>query len=660
VKRTSTSSIFLALLFVWCPVASAHPHQQQVPADPFLWLEDVNSKRSLDWVTAHNAATVAALTSAPEYPALYENIKRALDSQDKVAYPQMVGDRVYNFWQDANHQRGLWRRATWDSYLKGTPKWETVLDVDSLATAEAVAWSFVGAQCLEPENRVCIMELSRAGADSTEVRAINVVTGKFVPLESTLPDPRVRASRVARNELPYIRAGENRSLDPALDGIEQRVPQLSLLAGNTNARMVKLHAPADADVYMVLDQVIVYVHEPWNVGGTTWEPGSIVATSVGDFLTAKRNLKLVMRPGQRETIESISATRDYLLLDVLNNVCGELRRYRHTNGGWTVENIRVPAMGSVDVISTSATSNRFFFSYTSFLQPTTLYLADDDGKLTEVKRLPATYDAKDLTVEQMEATSKDGTRIPFFIVHRESLPRDGRNPTLLYAYGGFELSSTPGYGTATGPAWIARGGVYVVANIRGGGEFGPEWHRAGVRENRQRVYDDFTAVAEELIRQRITSPEHLGIMGSSNGGLLTGVALTERPDLYKGVVIQSALLDMQRYSHLLGGSTWIAEYGDPDKPEEWAYISKYSPYQNLKANTKYPEVLFTTSTLDDRVHPGHVRKMAAKMESMGQRIYYFENTAGGHGNGQTNEQRARTLALTYAYLWQQLSGGPHM
>jgi len=647
-KRTSTSSIFLSFLFMWCSVASAHPEEQQPPADPFQWLEDVDSKRSLDWVNAHNGVTIALLTSTPEYPTLYSVIKKGLDSQGKFVYPQIVGDRLYNFWQDTEHVRGLWRRATWENYLEGNPRWETVLDVDSLARAESVAWAFLGAECIEPENRFCLIEFSRGESDSTVIRELDVVSRKFVKIESSLPEVRTQAHPVARSELPYITAGNSKRIHAkALEHYYKR-------------QIVELDAPADADVYVVLDQVIVYVHEPWNVGGTTWEPGSLVATTIDDFVTFKRNLKLVMSPGPRETIESVSATRDYLLLDVLNNVCGELRRYRHTNGAWTIQKIRAPAMGSVDVISTSTTSNRFFFTYTSFLQPTTLYLATDDGRVSEVRRLPATYDAKDLTVEQSEATSKDGTKIPFFIVHREGLPHDGSNPTLLYAYGGFELSSTPGYGTATGPAWIGRGGVYVVANVRGGGEFGPEWHRAGVRENRQRVYDDFTAVAEELIRQRITSPAHLGIMGASNGGLLVGVAFTERPDLYKGVVVQSALLDMERYSHLLGGARWIPEYGDPDKPEEWAYISKYSPYQNIKANTSYPAVMFTTATLDDRVHPGHVRKMAAKMESMGLRIYYFENTGGGHGSGLTNEEKARTLALTYAYLWQQLSGSRGM
>jgi prolyl oligopeptidase len=311
-------------------------------------------------------------------------------------------------------------------------------------------------------------------------------------------------------------------------------------------------------------------------------------------------------------------------------------------------------MGTVAAAATAPDSNGYFFTYTSFIQPTTLYFVDEKSTPKEVKRLPVMWDSSGMNVDQFEATSKDGTRIPFFIVSRESLRNDGTNPTLLAAYGGFEVSNTPSYATTLGAAWLERGGVYVLANIRGGGEFGPQWHRAGLKEHRQRIYDDFIAVAEELIKRKITSPRHLGIIGGSNGGLLVGVALTQRPELFNAVVVQVPLLDMQRYSQLLAGASWMAEYGDPDKPEEWAFISKYSPYQNVRPNMAYPKVLFTTTTRDDRVHPGHARKMAAKMESMGYPFYYFENIEGGHGSGVTSEQQARTMAITYAYLWQQL------
>ncbi len=423
-----------------------------------------------------------------------------------------------------------------------------------------------------------------------------------------------------------------------------------------NGKTLKVETPEDADTYLVRDQLVVYVRDAWKAGTATWTTGALIAMPVDDFLAGKRDFKLVMQPGARETINGISPTKDALVINVLNNVRGELRRYQHTNGTWTFTKVPAPDLGSINVSATTTKSNRFFFTYTNFIQPTTLYLSGEDGKVAEVKRLPAMFDAKGLAVQQMQATSRDGTNIPFFVVQREGAARDGMQPTLLNAYGGFEISSTPSYNSTVGAAWLERGGVFVLANIRGGGEFGPAWHRAGLKENRQRIYDDFAAVSEELIKQRITSPPRLGIMGGSNGGLLVGVAVTQRPDLYNAVVIQVPLLDMQRYNQLLAGASWMAEYGNPDKPEEWSYISRYSPYQNLKAGTRYPTVLFTTTTRDDRVHPGHARKMAAKMESMGIPFYYFENTEGGHGSGVTNEQRAKTLALTYSYLWMQLGG----
>ena len=693
-RRTATKLGFLTLLSCAAilPIAAA----AQQATDPFIWLEDVDGKRSMDWVNAKNAATVAELSNTPLYQPLVTRIKQILDSKDRIAYPNIMGERIYNFWQDAEHQRGIWRRTNPGDYLTGNPTWETVLDVDALAKAEGVPLSWGGADCFEPEFRICLIYLSRGGSDAAEIREMDVVNRAFVNDGFKLPAAKATTAWVDQNTLLVgtdFNAGSMTTsgyprviklwkrgtpLSAATTVFEVPADHVSANAYTVDAvgrryivisdgitfytsaqhlydkgKLVKLDVPADADLYLVRDQMIVYVRDPWTVGGTTWGTGSLVATSVDDFLAGKRDLKLVMKPGPRETIDGIRSTRDYLLLNVLNNVRGELRRYRYQNGAWAFEKVPAPELGTINVISTSTKSNRFFFNYTSFLQPTTLYLAADDGRVTEVKRLPAMFDAKGLTVEQMEATSKDGTKIPFFVVHRETLTLDGSNPTLLSAYGGFEISNTPGYGSVVGSSWLERGGVYVLANIRGGGEFGPQWHRAGLKENRQRIYDDFAAVSEELIRRKITSPEHLGIMGGSNGGLLVGVAFTERPDLYKAVVIQNPLLDMQRYNHLLAGASWMAEYGDPDRPEEWAYISKYSPYQNLKAGTKYPQEMFTTTTRDDRVHPAHARKMAAKMESMGLPFYYFENTEGGHGAGVTNEERAKSLALTYAYLWKQ-------
>ncbi len=697
-KRHTTASLcYLALLSCFAAIPLGLPAQQPA-TDPFIWLEEVDSKRSLDWVNARNAATFAELGTTPLYKSLYDRTLKILDSKDRIAYPRIIGDHLYNFWQDADHKRGIWRRTSWSDYLGGNPKWETVIDVDALSTAENATWSFAGATCLDPEERLCMISLSKGGSDASEAREFDLKTGQFVKNGFYLPSAKKSLAWADANTLlvgtdygpgsmtssGYARMiklwKRGTPLSSATAVFEVPANHNGAFVGSTDAgnrrhiriadretfyrgtsslyrggRVVKLDIPADADLYLVRDQMIVYVRDPWQVGGKTWGTGSLVAMPVDDFIAGKRDLKLVTKPGPRETINSIAATQDNLLVNVLNNVRGELRRYRFQNGAWTFEKVPAPDLGQIGVVASSPRSNGFFFTYTNFIQPTTLYLSGE-GKILEVKRLPAQFDAKGLHVEQMQATSKDGTKIPFFIVHKEGMAHDGNNPTLLYAYGGFEVSSTPSYGATVGANWLERGGVYVLANIRGGGEFGPAWHRAGLKENRQRIYDDFIAVAEELIKHKVTTPRRLGIMGGSNGGLLVGVALTQRPDLYNAVVVQVPLLDMQRYSQLLAGASWMAEYGDPSKPEEWAYISRYSPYQNLKVNTKYPKVLFTTTTRDDRVHPAHARKMAAKMESMGIPFYYFENTEGGHGSGVTNEQRAKTIAITYAYLWHQLGG----
>jgi prolyl oligopeptidase len=421
-----------------------------------------------------------------------------------------------------------------------------------------------------------------------------------------------------------------------------------------DGELVAIDVPLDADTYLLRDQLLVYNRSPWEVGGRTHEGASLVHIGMEEFLDGGRDFRLVLRPGERQTISSVRTTRDHLLVGMLDNVQSELRRYSYRDGEWSYERVPAPEMGSIGVGATSPTTNRYFFSYSGYTQPTTLYLAETDGSVREVRRMPEMFDASGLVVEQHETTSPDGTRIPYFIIHREDLPLNGDNPTLLYAYGGFEVSMTPGYSSLVGASWLERGGVYVVANIRGGGEFGPAWHRAGLKENRQLVYDDFIAVSEDLIRRGITSPSRLGISGGSNGGLLTGVAMTQRPDLYNAVVINVPLLDMQRYNKLLAGASWMAEYGNPDIPEEWEFIRQYSPYHNVGADAEYPVALFTTTTRDDRVHPGHARKMAALMEDLGHDLYYFENTEGGHGAGVTSEQRARMHALTYTYLWERL------
>jgi len=417
-----------------------------------------------------------------------------------------------------------------------------------------------------------------------------------------------------------------------------------------NDGLVPLDIPTDATMELMGDQMVLLLVSDWTVGGRTFPAGSVVSTGFDAFRAGRGQVELVLQPDERSTVNGIARTRDYLLVMQLTDVQGRLTRYWRENGRWAHADIDTPPMGATSVVAASPHENRFFFTYSSFTKPSTLYLAREDGSIREVRSLPPQFDAEGIVVEQYHATSKDGTRVPYFVVRPENAPMDGSNPTVLYAYGGFQISLTPSYLGPIGKNWVEKGGVYVLANIRGGGEFGPDWWKAALKEHRQRAYDDFAAVAQDLIARRITSRDHLGIMGGSNGGLLVGVAMTQHPELFNAVVDQVPLQDMKRYHKLLAGASWMAEYGDPDKPEEWAYISRYSPYQNVKPDVDYPVPFVFTTTRDDRVHPGHARKMAAKMESMGHDVYYFENVEGGHGSGVTPEQQAETMALTMAYL----------
>jgi prolyl oligopeptidase len=691
-RRTRTG----VLAGVWLAVTVAAASAQE--ADPYIWLEEVEGSRALEWVEARNARTLGALTGHPEYQPIYERALSILDSDDRIPFPSILGDRLYNFWQDAEHRRGIWRRATWESYLSGEPRWETVLDIDALALEEGVPWAFAGATCLHPDRERCLVHLSRGGADAVEIREFDLPAARFIEGGFFLPEGKQSVAWVDADHLlvatdmgegSMTTSGYARSarlwergtpLGSAALLFEAPVEDMVVWVGTAETadavynlvvhrpnfyegttrvlregELVTIDVPLDADTHLLRDRLIVYTRSPWQVGGRTYPGATLLDIGVDEFLDGGREFGVVLTRGERQSIEGVATTRDHLLVSMLDNVQGELRRYtRGADGRWSHETVPAPEFGSIRIGSTSSATNDYFFTYSGFTQPPTLYLARADGSVGEVRRMPEMFDASGLFVEQHEVASTDGTMIPYFVVRAQDARMDGTNPTLLYAYGGFELSRTPGYSAITGAAWLERGGVYVLANIRGGGEFGPEWHRAGLKENRQRIYDDFIAVSEDLIRRGITSPERLGIMGGSNGGLLTGVAMTQRPDLYGAVVINVPLLDMRRYNRLLAGASWMAEYGNPDIPEEWEYIRRYSPYHNVREDADYPVALFTTTTRDDRVHPGHARKMAALMEDMGHDFHYFENTEGGHGAGVTNEQRARMHAVTYTYLWERL------
>ena len=684
----------LHLLFIFAMATKLTFAQSE---DPYFWLEEVENPKALEWVETWNEKSLDVLSSQPDYENLYEKNLEILNSTDRIAEPAIRGEFVYNFWQDQQYQRGIWRRAKLKNYLSESPDWEILLNIDELSEKDGEKWVFKGASGLYPDYDKFLVSLSKGGGDAAIIREFDVRTKSFVENGFYLPEAKGGASWIDENTLMVSTDfGEGvttsgyptqvkiwkrgTKLENALEvykGLEsdmgiwgyaqqnpEKVYQLitrrtSFYSGDyffiENGKTIKLDVPDDIELNTIFKgQVIFQLKSTWNINGRSFPQGTVISISYNDLLDGKKNYELVIQPDERSSVTQISNTKDRLLVNMLENVKSELYSYRFENG-WKKQKIEAPEFGNLSLGSADEFSNKYFFNFQNFLAPNTLYYADaSTGEINKVKSLPSWFPTENYKVQQFETVSKDGTRIPYFVVHQKSIKLDGNNPTLLYAYGGFEVPQLPRYSALTGVSWLEKGGVYVLANLRGGGEFGPKWHQAGLKENRQLVFDDFYAVAEDLIDKKITSPEKLGIYGGSNGGLLVGVAFTQRPDLYNAVVCAVPLLDMKRYNKLLAGASWMAEYGNPDIPEEWKYIGKYSPYHNLKEGINYPEVFFTTSTRDDRVHPGHARKMVAKMNDMGYKIYFFENTEGGHAGASTNEQRAQMYAQIYSYLQMKL------
>ncbi len=691
----NTLNVLLSVLFV---LLSAQQSSCQDEADAYLWLEDIEGEKALTWVKEKNEATLAVLKAQPAFEPTYQKVLEILNSDKRIAYADFQGDYVYNFWQDEKNERGLWRRTTLEEYLKPLPHWEVLLDIDKLSQEEGTSWVYKGASGLYPDYMLYLVNLSRGGGDAVVVREFDASKRQFVKDGFSLPEakgsvswkdrdtvyvqtdfgpgsmttsgyPRVtklwkrgtplsEARTVFEGESADVRVGcfvvntPERQYDVIHRGITFYTSHTYVVEAG---RPVKLEIPDDADFGgFFKNRMLVRLRSDWAVGTQSYKQGSLIGIDYDAYLKGNRTFDVIVEPNDRSNVVSHSTTRDILLVNMLNNVKSELYEFRLKEGRWERRRVETPKLGTLSVGSTDEQSDRYFFTYEDFLNPTSLYYSPDGRQSQKVKNLPAFFNADGLEVKQWEAVSKDGTRIPYFLIQSKVAKADGTNPTLLYGYGGFEIPQVPAYAAALGAAWLEKGGVYALANIRGGGEFGPRWHMCALKENRQRCYDDFIAVAEDLVRRKITSPAHLGIMGGSNGGLLMGVAFTQRPDLFNAVVCQVPLLDMKRYNKLLAGASWMAEFGNPDIAEEWAYISRYSPYHNLSADRKYPRVFFCTSTKDDRVHPGHARKMAARMEGMGHKVYYYENTEGGHAAAATNRQRALRTALSLSYLWMQL------
>jgi prolyl oligopeptidase len=693
-------SAFACLCLLMTTAATAEP----VPdTDPHLWLEDVGGEKPLAWVRERNAESVAAVGQGEAFVAREQRLLSILDSKAKIPYVSKIGGLFFNFWRDASHPKGLWRRTTPAEYRKQEPAWETVLDLDALASAEGENWVWHGATVLEPEGRFCLVSLSRGGADADVVREFDLSTKAFVPGGFALPEAKSRVAWRSRESLfvatdagpgslttsgyprtvrewtrgtplaeaPVVYEGQPddmlvsawRDLTPGFERdfvIRQKTFYTNELFVRRDGQLVQIDKPDDANASAHREWLLIELRSDWTVGDRVFAAGSLLAADCDRFLAGDRTLHVLFAPTPRTSLVAFSGTRHRLLLTTLDNVRSRVTAASFRDGAWHFEPVAgVPQIGTASVAPVDEyESDDFFLITANPVEPTTLALGTAATPAAEPERLkqsPVFFEARGLQVSQHEAVSADGTRVPYFQIGPADLPLDGSTPTLLYGYGGFEIPLVPSYDPLTGAAWLERRHVYVMANIRGGGEFGPTWHQAALKGNRPRAYEDFAAVAEDLIRRKVTSPRRLGIKGGSNGGLLVGNMYVRRPELFGAVVCQVPLLDMRRFNVLLAGASWMGEYGNPDVPEEWAFIRGFSPYHLVERGRTYPPILLTTSTRDDRVHPGHARKMTARLRELGLPVLSYENIEGGHGGAADNRQKAFMDALAYAFLERELA-----
>jgi prolyl oligopeptidase len=698
--------ILFAALAAW---SGAGPAALAADEDPYLWLEDVEGPRALDQVRQWNAATASILEKAPDFEAYRQRSAALLNDQARIAFPEAIqNDRVINFWQDADHVRGLWREAALEGFIAGKPGWRTLIDLDALAKREGKNWVWKGALCLRPAYDRCLIALSDGGKDAHLWREFDTVSGQFLEQGFVTPVAKNNVSWLDRDTLlirsdygpgTLTQAGYGRqvrrwkrgtplaeapvvfeteptdvwvmSMTDIEEGGSYPVIQRDLTSWTSQfhhltpeGTLVRSPLPEDAEVEGVLEgRLIARLFAPWKYGGKTYKAGSLVAYAIAPLLQGKPpGIETVYQPSASEAIEEVGVGKRVLYVKLLDNVAGKLVTVaREAQGRWTPEPVPLPARSVIQLLSVGGGAETAFVSVEGLLAPEALFAITPGAAPKQVAALPARFDASKMEVSQRFAKSRDGTRVPYFLVRPKGVK--GPVPTLLHAYGGFRVATSPTYLSKNplrlGPLaqfWAEEGNAFVLANIRGGGEFGPKWHEGALRQHRQRAYDDFHAVAEDLLRTGIAKKGALGISGRSNGGLLVGAAYTQRPELYAAVLMGVPLADMKRYSHLLAGASWMGEFGDPDKPGDWAFLSKYSPYQNLKKGAPYPKVMFYTSTKDDRVHPAHARKMAARMAEFGHPFYYYENIDGGHAGAANHNEEAYRAALMMVYLNRELRG----
>lgn len=695
-------TITAAILMTFIPsVASA---QGAEASDPHQWLEEVRGERALAWAKAESERTLKAFQSDRRYQGLYDRALEVLQAKDRIPYVQIRPDGLYNFWQDQTNVRGLLRRTTLASYRTAEPVWEPVLDIDALAKAEGKSWVYKGMQCLPPAMDRCLVYLSDGGRDANVLREFDTSERRFVAGGFALPEGKGGADwedwdtiivdrdwgpgTMTESGYPFVakRLRRGQGLDLAVEiyrgepsdvgagamVLRDSAGRAHALVGYRNVGAqetrytllrregnVALDLPERANLAGIVDgRLLVQLSEPWQApGGTRFATDSLISYDLEqwkrDPLSARPSL--VFAPGPRQTLNGIATTEGRLIVNVLDNVRGRAFVYDYAGGKWRSSEIALPRNATIGIAAASDTDDQAMFTVTDYLTPGTLWWYDAAaGKLETVKTTPPRFDSSGHVVEQLEATSRDGTRIPYFLIRPRAMKADGSTPTLLNGYGGFQSAQVPNYSGTMGRLWLAAGNAYVVANLRGGGEFGPQWHQAAQGANKQRTWDDYIAVAEDLIRRKITSPRRLGVIGGSQGGLLVGTAITQRPELFNAAIVQVPLFDMLRY-HLIGaGASWISEYGDPRKPEQRTWLEGYSPYQKLARGVKYPMPFIHSSTADDRVTPVHGRKAAARLAELGVPYHYYENMEGGHAAAANLPETARRLAMEYVYATQRL------
>lgn len=683
----------------------------QAEEEHLLWTEEVEGDEALAFATAQNERSLARLQSDPRYQQLYDAALEILESDARIPYVGVRGGELWNFWRDANNTHGLWRRTTLDSYMSDATEWDIVLDVDALAEAEGKNWVWRGSNCLSPDYRLCLITLSDGGSDAAHIREWDMETRSFVEDGFVIPETKGSASWIDEDTLliataldpeevttsgyPFVvkrwtRGTPIEEAETVFSGAAgdvgvwpSRFQQADgtfyllatqaetffesvywLLPDNAQGEPIALPLPRKVSPRALFgDQLVFSIEEDWTPEGsaTTYPQGAVLSLSMSELAASGElpAIETVFVPNERQSVGGTGATANHLFMVINDNVVGSLWAFTREGSSWQRRQIETPVNTSISIVTADDQSDLAFVTAQGYLTPDTLYAVSEDAtELTPARSLPDWFDTTGLAVEQREAVSRDGTRVPYFVVHNPSATISGPQPTLLYAYGGFQVSLNPSYSGTMGRLWLENGGVYVLANIRGGGEFGPAWHQAGLTTNRQRIFDDLIAVSEALVEDGITTPAQLGVMGGSNGGLLTGVMYTQRPDLFGAVISQVPLLDMMRFHTMLAGASWQAEYGFPDEnPEERAFLRSISPLHNVDADTHYPPLFLLTSTKDDRVHPAHARKLAYLTDQLGLDMLYYENMAGGHSAAANLRETANRLALEYTFLMQTLMDG---